>query len=395
MPLKFDNLQRWEEDPLVLATIGKEIEEKFYNENLFLKLAGRAKDRAVITHPLTKKVGEFRVRMKDNLKGDGIGGNTNYDTNRDQLEYYTNSFYSDRFGNSIESEDSAYEDAKGINFIREATNSLVSWADRKIHGCFAMTLINNPTNILVCDKANAVKSKTVTDKTTADMCKKVVTGDVVTVKAIQQMVKMAKTGLSWDGSVGFIIPPLKVTTKTQNGIEYTDKVYLILLSTTQCYQLKSDPEWKEMQKFASVRGETNALFTGAIGSIDGAVIVDAGDYVSPELIGLPSTKTSQSEFNRFVCADTPMGLSDYKKATDVSFGALLGAGALVFGANDTTDILVEKADMGTKMVVAIRKYLGLGKARWQKRSIVGNYIDTTDPLHNKDYGVIVIASSNE
>lgn len=48
--------------------------------------------------------------------------------------------------------------------------------------------------------------------------------------------------------------------------------YLMFIHPNQAYSLKQDTEWVDRHSSAGVRGETNPLFTGALGEIDGVIV---------------------------------------------------------------------------------------------------------------------------
>jgi len=56
------------------------------------------------------------------------------------------------------------------------------------------------------------------------------------------------------------------------GMPAGEGYYLMFIHPYQAYSLKSDSEWIANHQNASARGETNPLFTGALGEIDGVII---------------------------------------------------------------------------------------------------------------------------
>ena len=48
--------------------------------------------------------------------------------------------------------------------------------------------------------------------------------------------------------------------------------YLLFIHPNQAYSLKQDSDWIDRHSNAGVRGETNPLFTGALGEIDGVIV---------------------------------------------------------------------------------------------------------------------------
>jgi len=65
--------------------------------------------------------------------------------------------------------------------------------------------------------------------------------------------------------------------KTENGQVY----FVIVISPDDAYQLRQDATWKTAQAEANLRGETNPIFTGALGVYNGIIVREADNsYVT-------------------------------------------------------------------------------------------------------------------
>lgn len=386
------DLKNWENDKNVGVQIGKEIERQYFKENKLLNvLAGKGDKRAIWTKTI-EDLSPYRFRLKNLINGKGVVGNTDFADNRDSIKYCSSQIQPELFGNSVKSDVLAYERTKDIDFIKEASESLITWLDNQIQKRLLATVTNDFTNAVIADAANGVKD-TSKEKDVLTASKKIKKGDVLTVKTIRRAITKAKNGLDFNNKGGFYIPPLSVNAKTENGINYTDEVYALFISSTQAEQLKSDTEWQDMQKYAAQRGDTNRLFTGSIGMIDNCVIIELGDWKNDEILGLPNSQLAEADYCPYVCnAENIIAPSAFKGEVDVEFGFLIGAKGLHFGSNITTNVMIEKHDAGRKVSVNIDKIVAIAKTRF-------NAIDNTrmisHPLNNKDYGVIGIISASE
>ena len=135
--------------------------------------------------------------------------------------------------------------------------------------CIIANLTNNLTNV-VCAAAKAqggVHNFTQND-TVKSMCAKVSKGDVCSVQSIRRLIFCAKNGIGLDGKESFVVKPTKVQVKTIGDTQFSSKVYLLFIDSYQAEQLKSDPEWREMQAVNHNQGLEHAFFTGFLGKID-------------------------------------------------------------------------------------------------------------------------------
>ncbi|ECL2360743.1 DUF4043 family protein [Campylobacter jejuni] len=401
MPLNIsdERLSRWAEDPLVSVDIANEIEKGYFRDNRFLILAGQKKSRGIITRVLTD-LSPYREKMKTGLTGKGVTGNTNFDANRDSLNFLTYQIEPVLKANSIQSENLVYEKTRGIDFIREATDSLQDWMNDLVQKMMSATLVNNFTNVVLADGANGYKAAATKETKVTDYAKtNLKKGDVLSVKTIKRAISMAKNGQTYDGTPGFVVKPLEVKVMNEGGFEYKDEVYVLFINSLQAEQLKNDPEWKECQKMDK-RGDTNRLFTGSIGAIENCIVIEMSEWLNDNVIGLPSSDFNQGDFEEYVQNATPMELENYKGTnTHSCIGVLIGAGALAFGSNVRPEVYINDEDSKRKVSVGIDKIIAISKTRYDMfgsyGSIGGAKNSKTSPLNGKDFSVIGILSAKE
>lgn len=399
MPLNIsdERLSKWAEDDMVSTEIAKEMAKAYFRDNRFLILAGKGDSRGIKTKVLND-LSPFRCRMRTALTGKGVKGNTDLDQNRDEIQYYTTTANSELYRNSVKSEHRAYLKTREIDFIRDTSEDLKDWLSHLIEKQMAATLVNNFTNVVLADKAGvkAPATKGTSVKTYSNTLSK---GDVLNVATIKRAIAMAKNGLSYDGSAGFSMRPLAFEVVNEKGFSYKDEVYVLFINYIQAEQLKRDPEWKEMQKIDK-RGDTNRLFTGAIGSIENCVVVEIGEWRNDNILGLPSSDFNQADFQEYVQNDKPMLLSDYKgKDTETCMGVLIGAGALIYGSDSTPKVIIDEADSGTKIVMAIENIISISKTRYDLygsfQSIAAAQKSKLEAYDGKDFAVIGVLSAKE
>ena len=393
--MNIDRIKNWATEPLVAVEIAKEIEREYVKQNRFLTLAGTGNDRAIRLKTI-KDLSPFRVRMRAALRGKGVFGNTNIDTNLDKRNYFTSEIRPFEVGNGLVSNNLTYEKTQDIDFIKECTEELPEWLGRETYKYILTALSHDLTNVCVADATNGFKKH---NKGTSveKACKECTKGDVLKVSTIRHAIKMAKNGDRFNGEPTFAIPPLAIRSTTKQGIEITQEQYALFISSTQAEQLKADPEWKELQK-KNVDGELNPLFTGLIGVIDNCVVVELPEWNLSVDGGIITSDFSESEFRHYVTR-TLGSAKEFKsnamykgKDTETCIGFLIGAGALQYAASSDTKIVIERKDYDRKVGVAITKLLGVAKSRFENT----NYEDDSMNAYNDlDYGVIGIISSKE
>lgn len=399
MPNLNERIKDYELDKNLAVDIAVEINKIYTQRNFFTRLAGVGKSRCVKFFPIESGDGTFRYRGKDKLYGRGVRGNTDFATNYDEMNLLTMDIKKENLGIALKSELRASQKAKKIDFIRECKDSLPDWFnDRTDEICFA-SLINNFTNVVVCDKTTGYKENGKTITSPQKAVQKIAKGDKVTLKALRQLVYMAKNGVDYKGNkTGMMIPPLYIEKKNENGIvEWFDYVYLILLSSTQAMQLKQDPEWIKREQ-VNVRGKENGLFSGYLGRVDNAVVLEVPDWTDLQ-VGLPNTSvTNESIFLESIYSPkngVRTTFDEVRSGADVVFGCLLGADAIAFGAEAKPQFYIGEADLGRKMVVGADMWVAIAKVNYTLNAPRGFDDKSIRALDGQDTGVIVLASSAE
>ena len=369
-------------DPKDQVQIAKDIDSAVFKRTFFAPLIGR-NSNAVIKTSLASQAGINTVKLRDLLKGKGVKGNSDFDTNRDQLTYLSQDVYIDIFGNSIKSQDKRFHKYRdGYDFAEQASEALTEWNTDAFERQTFANLSNDFTNI-ACLKADGTLWSMPVASTNKAMCAQVTANDIPTVAGLRKAITRARLGIDQFGMGCPPLRPYKSVVVKREGIDIYQDVFIIVLDSFGIEGLKEDPEWKEMNQYAGVRGNENALFTGQVGVIDSSVVVDGGVW-NDEGAGILS---SADDHSWYMAQNMPtVDLADYAGTGNLttSIGMILGATAAVMPMDDGVKLYVTPEDQGRKASVAIDRLLGLAKAKYIGISAT----EQKSIYHNKDLSVM-------
>ncbi|WP_101021845.1 DUF4043 family protein [Helicobacter pylori] len=356
--------------------VGFEIQEASWVKSPFKSITGRGSDRGIRTYAV-KNAQPYRPRLKAQLTGSGVSGNTDFEANYDNLEILSQTIYPDAFGNSLRSKIKAYSELERIDFIKESVDSLTTWMNEERDKRIVASLTNDFTNYIYNDKMN--------------------------VATIRKAIFHARNGLKSNNSKAFPIKPIRATMQSVGNVVVQNTSYIILLDSYQANQLKADSEFKELRKLYAFAGEDKGmLYSGLLGVIDNCPVIDAGVWNKLN-VGMPNSTISDSDFTRYINKAnvnkivTPVQLKkeikeikENKEIKEISIGCLIGASAvLLAGSKETRFYIDETVDAGRKSLVGVDCLLGVSKARYQSTDGV------VTPYDNQDYAVIGLVSNME
>lgn len=380
------------DDPSVSVKIGHAIEKASWWESKFAPFLGSGEKRGIRTY-IAEKHRPYRPRLKTALTGAGVTGNTDIAANLDNMEIISQTIVPKVVANGVESEILQYLDMKDIDFVKESVDSLKDWLQETRDKYLFAALSNDLTNCVVADATNGFKD-TSKKNSVKECAAELGADDVMNVAAIRRAILMAKTGIKYNGKDVFPIKPVRSTNETEAGISLQWHSYIILLDTFQIHQLRSDPEWQEMQKLAP-RSENHRIFTGLAGMIDGCPVIDMGSWTTLSA-GMINSTISDKEFKRFIEPRNFASIvppSTYAPKTGVkgtSIGYLIGAGALVMAGGESTKFYINKSiDEGRKIRCSADRLLGISKGRFE----VNVEAESLRPYANTDFAVIGIFSA--
>ncbi|GAA8492624.1 hypothetical protein HpNP92_02650 [Helicobacter pylori] len=367
--INFNNISN---NPNLGIEVGREIQNASWVKSPFFSITGTGADRGVRLFSVASQQ-PFRPRIKAQLTGSGVSGNTDFEANYDNLEILSQTIYPDAFGNSLRSKIKAYSELERIDFIKESVDSLTTWMNEERDKRIVASLTNDFTNYICNDKMN--------------------------VATIRKAIFHARNGLKSDNSKAFPIKPIRATMQSVGNVIVQNTSYIILLDSYQANQLKADNEFKELRKLYAFAGEDKGmLYSGLLGVIDNCPVIDAGVWNKLN-VGMPNSTVSDSDFTRYINKAnvkkivTPRGLKEAlknKENKEISIGCLIGASAvLLAGSKETRFYIDETVDAGRKSLVGVDCLLGVSKARYQSTDGV------VTPYDNQDYAVIGLISNME
>lgn len=311
------------------------------------------------------------------LSGDGVSGNTDFEANRDKMEYLNQSVVYDSFGNSVKSDNTKITARTIGKFREDAKRNLSEWGHKTLDRKVISRLAQDCTNIVAC-KSDGVYQSNVTTSIT--------TGDVMNTKAIDEMIRRAETMKDGNGNIhpGVRSIYTKVGKSPHSGAPVFVHSYLLLLGSHGIAQLQDDPVWVDHQKqLIRAMGQQAPIFTGEIGQYKGVYVVDFKTW-NAQRAGMP---TSDLGGYKGVDFDKYKGASG--KATEI--GLFLGATAGLCPQDDGFEWYENKADEGRKMTIAIDRGLAFAKTKY-----VGQTAEQQKLLwHGKDYSTTAVVYSKE
>ncbi len=359
--------------------VGFEIQEASWVKSPFKSITGRGSDRGIRTYAV-KNSQPYRPRLKAQLSGSGVSGNTDFDANYDRLEILSQTIYPEVFGNALPSQIRAYDEIERVDFIKEACDSLANWMNEERDKRIVASLTNDFTNYLYTP--------------------------TMSVATIRKAIFLARNGLKEDNSKAFPIKPIRADLVSVGGVMVQNTSYIVLLDSYQANQLKKDTEYKELRKlYAFANEDKGVLYHGLLGVIDNCPVIDAGVWNKLN-VGMPNSTISESEFKRYInkananSIVSPRQLKELLKtkehakklldSKEISIGCLIGASSVLLAGSETTNFYIDETkDAGRKSVVGVDCILGVSKAKYQSSDGV------VTPYDNQDFAVIGLVSNME
>ncbi|WP_187878256.1 DUF4043 family protein [Helicobacter pylori] len=362
--------------------VGFEIQEASWVKSPFKSITGRGSDRGIRTYAI-KNAQPYRPRLKAQLSGSGVSGNTDFDANYDKLEILSQTIYPEVFGNALPSQIRAYDEIERIDFIKEACDSLANWMNEERDKRIIASLTNDFTNYVYTP--------------------------TMSVSAIRKAIFLARNGLKEDNSKAFPIKPIRADMVSVGDVVVQNTSYIIFLDSYQANQLKKDADFKELRKLYALASEDKGiLYQGLLGVIDNCPVVDAGVWNKLN-VGMPNSTISESEFKHYInkanansivspgqlkekikAKNKEKGIKEIKEIKEISIGCLIGASSILLAGSENTNFYIDETkDAGRKSVVGVDCILGVSKAKYQSSDGVNT------PYDNQDFAVIGLVSNME
>lgn len=322
-------------------------------ESYFSKFMGHdAKSIIHIREELSKGDGtSIRIPLLMPLSGAGITGDNMLEGNEEALVYRDFDVALQRIRNAVRIAGKFEEHKTQINMRKDAKNGLSEWLSKYIDCAIFSVLtgvlspelnwttldfpfpLDAPSDDRLLIANNRANEAAITASDTFNT----------------SIIGMAKRKAMEDPNKR--IRPINVDGKS---------TYVMVIDQWQARDLKKDTAWMESQQQANVRGNSNPIFSGALGMWDGVVIHENNR--------VPRTATG-----------APAGSGNVK----VSHALFLGAQACVFAEGEPAEWNEKTFDYGNQYGVSFGRMFGIQKSKFKF-----NGTDYTD------FGVINVLTSS-
>jgi len=289
-----------------------------------------------ITIPLTAK-----------LSGSGVTGDAELEGNEESITAYSESILIDQIRNAVRLTGKLDEQKNSYDMYKDAKDKLSIWAQEFLERQIFMKL-GGVSALTLTDTTGAVYSANATWSNTADAIPTATeAGNTGIDYTYRYLNADASAGLDGIAATDILTPALiskaKIIAKLAspairplrvNGKNY----YVMFIHPKQAWDLRnaSSSTWNSAQRDAQVRGDSNPLFTGALGIWDGVILFDH-EYV-PQLTGDGSAVVFSTGNTTY----TPNGVVVYRS---ILCGRQAVAAALT---TDSFKMVEETFDYGNK-----------------------------------------------
>jgi N4-gp56 family major capsid protein len=349
----------------------KELYKDVMDNLFFSKFMGEGENNIIqVKNDLKKSTGDtITVPLTAKLSGNGVTADGELEGNEEAISAYSDSVAIDQIRNAVRLTGRLDEQKNAYNMRTDGKNKLSIWLQEFIERQFflklagvANTTLTDVNGVVVA--GNAAWSNTGAQVPAADtaagygdryLCADFTNGadslattDLITPELISRV--RVKAQLSSPQ-----IRPLKI-----EGKNY----YVLFIHPWQAYDLKNNATYAQAQREAQVRGDSNPVFTGALGVWDG-VIVHEHEYVPFLDISVAGnnftaagsgTDISADAFRAILCgqqagifAQTSESMKmveetfDYKNKVGYATGLIGGIQKLTFNSKDYGVIALDTA----------------------------------------------------
>ena len=298
---------------LVRKAWGKDTWNAAMKNIFFSKFMGKDASSIIrVQDELSKEAGDnVTIPLLLKLAGAGVTGDSTLEGNEEALQYRDFNVQINQYRNAVRLTGRLEEQKSALKLRTDAKAALQNWMTELIDGKFFTAFSANPTagRIVYAGTNTAENTIADTDKFTAKLIGKA--------KRIAQMDTNSK------------IQPVKV-----NGANH----FVMIIDPYQARDLKADSEWVSAQESANIRGETNPIFTGALGMWDNVIIHENEQ-----------------------CKRTTTGAS----GAMVGHALFLGAQAGVMATAQDTKWVEKDFDYDNQTGFAISRILGIAKTQYK------------------------------
>ena len=316
---------------LVKKAWAKDTWESGLSQSFFEKFTSTSANSIIqLKEELKKEKGDsINIPLLMPLNGAGVTGDNMLEGNEEAMIYRDFNVTIDQIRNAVRIAGKFEEQKTQINMRKDAKENLSRWLGEKIDNMIFTALTTSPS----ADRT--IYGGTATSEAT------VAVADTFTAALIGKAKRMAQA------DEHTMIRPLRI-----NGRD----TYVMVIDQYQARDLKADPVWIAAQQHANIRGESNPIFTGALGMYDGVVIHECNR--------IPRTATGAS-------------------GAKVGHGLFLGCQAAVFAEGEAPFWEEEQFDYKNQVGFACGRICGIKKAEFKY-----------DGINLTDYGCINVLTSS-
>ena len=346
----------------------KELYQDVMDDNYFSKFMGEGTNSIVqIKSQLKKSKGDtVTLPLTAKLSGNGITGDSELEGNEEAISAYSEAVTIDQIRNAVRLTGKLDEQKNVYDMRMDAKDKLGVWAKEFIERQIFLKL-GSVTNTSLTDVNGTVVGTRAAWSNTPDY---VPDADTAAGYGDRYLGADYASGATSLASTDLITPELIMRAKTKarlaspmvkplriEGKEY----YVMFIHPWQAYDLKNNATYAQAQREAQVRGNSNPIFTGALGIWDG-VVIHEHEYV-------PFLDVSVAG-NSFRGSATGTNF-----AVDTCRAILCGQQAAAFVQTQDSFMMNEKTfDYGNKVGYATALIGGIQKVQF----------------NSKDYGVVAL-----
>lgn len=251
-----------------------------------------------VNESLSKSPGDaVTFNLAAQLDGAGVQGESDMEGNEESLVFYGQRVTLEEWKNAVRLAGQLTEQRSPFEIKSVAKPNLTAWMAHLVEqqAFDAMASINGTRYQDASESAKdsflasnsdrflfgAAVSNNASNDHSAALLNVDGTTDVLTTAMISLMKRLAQLG-----------DPKIRPIRTENGQE----IYVLFAHPLACRDLKNTDSWKNAQQYAQPRGDSNPLFTGAIGSWDGVVVVESPKVLLLDNVGNGGTTDVSANF---------------------------------------------------------------------------------------------------
>ena len=315
---------------LEVSRWAKELSVEVGKEIYFSKFMGEGPGSAIHVKQVEEGVGkDVTFGLVLQLTGSAITGDSPLEGNEQDLATYANTVSLNQKRLAVR-DTGRFENSKVLYNFRSTALDLLKQQYAELIDADIFSALTQTSGTHAYVRADSSDGATYAS---SDPLGSLATGDKITLADISAMKTIAKLG----GAANYKIRPVRV-----DGEDY----YVLVVHPEVAYDLFELDEFQQIQREAQVRGNSNPLFSGALGIYNGVVI----------------------HSHEGVSTFTDGGGASVKGARNI----FMGAQAACFADNGAMNWIEKTFDYGNQLGISAAKIFGVG---------ISDY-------NSKDYGVI-------